>query len=578
VEERQSQERIDSTIEASRSSIESEAFSVERANSAVGSAPSLRLAVSINYMVHQIENPLCSCHSIPHPCHLKFECPSRAGHLPTKSRVGGSYTPAVLPTLMSEAESQLRLEASTSGLADRVPLVSARSLVSKGQRNFLIGLFLFLVLGLVLSVRITVTAILALFTLTYLVAVIYRIVLFLRSSRSDAVEIVTDEEALSVPERDLPSYTIMIAAYRESAVIEKLIEHVGQLDYPTERLEVLLLIEEDDDETLEALQNIDAGSQFKLVVVPPGEPRTKPKALNYGLTLARGDIVAVFDVEDTPDILQLRRSAVALARFGPEVACLQAKLSYGNADQNFITRSFTIEYVMWFSFFLPGLVSLHAPIPLGGTSNHFRRSALRALGGWDPFNVTEDCDLGVRMFREGYQTKVLESITLEEANSDFVNWVKQRSRWYKGYLQTFFIHLRSPVELTREMGWKGVFHLTAFVGATPILAVLNPLFWALTILWFIAHPAFLIEIFPAPVYYVGLCLWSFGNFALWYVTILVARHTARYGLIIAAILVPVYWIMMSVAAVKAGFQLVVTPSFWEKTVHGLAPRMESPAQ
>jgi cellulose synthase/poly-beta-1,6-N-acetylglucosamine synthase-like glycosyltransferase len=260
---------------------------------------------------------------------------------------------------------------------------------------------------------------------------------------------------------------------------------------------------------------------------------------------------------------------VALERFGPEVACLQAKLSYANARQNFITRSFTIEYAMWFSFFLPGLVSLNAPIPLGGTSNHFRRAALRALGGWDPFNVTEDCDLGVRMFREGYHVKVLESVTLEEANSDFVNWVKQRSRWYKGYLQTFLIHLRSPREVTEEMGRAGVMHLCAFVGATPVLAVLNPLFWGMTIIWFIAHPVFLIQIFPAPVYYIGLVLWSFGNFLLWYLTILTARDTSRDYLVFTAMLVPVYWVMMSIAAVKAMWQLVVTPSFWEKTAHGL---------
>jgi cellulose synthase/poly-beta-1,6-N-acetylglucosamine synthase-like glycosyltransferase len=173
------------------------------------------------------------------------------------------------------------------------------------------------------------------------------------------------------------------------------------------------------------------------------------------------------------------------------------------------------------------------------------------------------------MFREGYKTKILESITLEEANSDFVNWVKQRSRWYKGYLQTFLIHLRSPVELTREMGKTGVFHLSAFVGATPLLAVLNPFFWALTVVWFIAHPVFLLEIFPAPIYYIGLFLWSFGNFLLWYLTVLVARHEMRNGLFMAAVLVPLYWIMMSVAAVKALLQLVITPSFWEKTVHGL---------
>ncbi len=470
---------------------------------------------------------------------------------------------------MSEAETRLRLEASTSGLADRVPLVSARSLVSKGQRNLFLGLVILFVIGVVVSARVTFTALTAFFTLVYLVAVCYRIYLFIRSSRTDGLEVVTDEEALSVPEADLPLYTIMIPAYREASVMGKLIDNIARFDYPADRLEVLLLVEQDDDETLEVLRDIDPGPSFKLVVVPPGEPRTKPKALNFGLTMARGDVIAVYDVEDAPDVLQLRRAAVALARFGPEVACIQAKLSYANAHQNFITRSFTIEYTMWYSFFLPGLSSMHAPIPLGGTSNHFRRGALRTLGGWDPYNVTEDCDLGIRMFREGYDVKVLDSVTLEEANSDFVNWVKQRSRWYKGYLQTFLIHLRSPREVTREIHWKGVGHLCAFVGGTPILAVVNPIFWALTIVWFVAHPAFLLEIFPAPVYYVGLALWVFGNFALWYLTVLTARHIDQPGLVVAAMLVPAYWVMMSIAAVKAAWQLVVTPSFWEKTTHGL---------
>ena len=321
--------------------------------------------------------------------------------------------------------------------------------------------------------------------------------------------------------------------------------------------------------TLSALSTANAPSQFRLVLIPPAEPRTKPKALNFGLTLARGDIVAVYDVEDAPDILQLRRAAVTLARYGPEVGCVQAQLTYSNATQNIITRWFTIEYAMWFSFFLPGLSSMGAPIPLGGTSNHFRRSALRELGGWDPYNVTEDCDLGIRMFREHCQIKVLGSATLEEANSDFVNWVKQRSRWYKGYLQTFLIHLRSPRRLVKEIGAKGVLHLCAFVGATPILAALNPLFWLLTVIWFVGQPQFVKAIYPAPVYYVSLMLWVFGNFLMWYLTVLTARHIRPEGLMLAALLVPAYWVMMSVAALKAMWQLVITPSFWEKTTHGL---------
>ena len=227
------------------------------------------------------------------------------------------------PVTMGERETELRLDASVSGFADRVPLLSARSLVSRGQRNFFLGLLIFLVVGLLLNVRVTVTAILASFTLLYLVAVVYRAFLFTRSSKTNALEIVTDEEALSVPDSELPFYTVLLPAYNEASVINKLIENLARMDYPDGRLEVLLLVEADDEETLSALRSSNPPRQFKLVVIPPAEPRTKPKALNFGLTLARGDIVAVYDVEDKPDILQLRRAAVALGRYGPEVACVQ---------------------------------------------------------------------------------------------------------------------------------------------------------------------------------------------------------------------------------------------------------------
>jgi cellulose synthase/poly-beta-1,6-N-acetylglucosamine synthase-like glycosyltransferase len=362
---------------------------------------------------------------------------------------------------------------------------------------------------------------------------------------------------------------VLIPAYREPEVINHLISSIVRMDYPVNRLEVLVLVEADDDETIEAVRDADPGRQFKLVLVPPAEPRTKPKALNFGLTLARGELVAIYDAEDEPDPLQLRRAAVALRRLGPDVGCVQAKLSYSNPEQNLITKWFTIEYAMWFSFFLPGLATMHAPIPLGGTSNHFRRLALRSLGGWDPYNVTEDADLGIRMFREGYSVRVLESVTLEEANSDFVNWVKQRSRWYKGYLQTLFVHLRSPRELVREMGWAGVAHFVIFVGGTPVLAFLNPVFWVLTALWFVGHPAFIERVFPAPVYYLGLACWAFGNFMLGYLTLISCRITRRGEFLWAALLVPLYWVMMSAASIKAVVQLVGRPAFWEKTAHGL---------
>src|SRR5579864_904411 len=470
---------------------------------------------------------------------------------------------------MDEGEVGLRLEASISGLADRAPAVSVRRLLTGGQRALLLGFVAMIVAGSVVSVADTIMALGAVITLVYVVCVAYRIYLFVRSTRSDVCELVTDAEARAVPDSELPTYTVLVPAYHEAEVVRHLVANVGRLEYPADRLEILLLVEADDAETIDAIRDEDPGSQFQLVFVPPAEPRTKPKALNFGLTLARGELVAVYDAEDEPDPLQLRRAAVALRRLGPDVGCVQAKLSYSNPGQNLITRWFTIEYAMWFTFFLPGLASIGAPIPLGGTSNHFRRVVLRSLGGWDPYNVTEDADLGIRMAREGYQVRVLESFTMEEANSDFVNWVKQRSRWYKGYLQTFFVHLRLPRELRRELGWKGLAHFCVFVGGTPVLAFLNPLFWFMTAIWFVVHPAFIQQIFPAPVYYIGLICWAFGNFLLGYLTLLSCRITRRGELLWAALAVPLYWVMMSLAAAKASWQLVGSPTFWEKTVHGL---------
>jgi cellulose synthase/poly-beta-1,6-N-acetylglucosamine synthase-like glycosyltransferase len=195
------------------------------------------------------------------------------------------------------------------------------------------------------------------------------------------------------------------------------------------------------------------------------------------------------------------------------------------------------------------------------------------VGGWDPYNVTEDADLGLRLYRRGYTVGVLDSVTLEEANSDFVNWVKQRSRWYKGYLQTWLLHMRHPVELYRSLGFRGFAIFNLFVGGTPLLALLNPIFWTLGILWFTIEPAFIAALFPPATYYIGLGCWVLGNFFLLYAFLLTALAERRLSLVPAALLMPVYFVMMSLAAYKALLQLVITPSFWEKTTHGLTERM-----
>jgi cellulose synthase/poly-beta-1,6-N-acetylglucosamine synthase-like glycosyltransferase len=465
-----------------------------------------------------------------------------------------------------------RLEASVSWLAENRPDLSARTLLTRRQRIGLAGLAAVIVLAGIFDAVDTAIGVLSVLIAYYLAVVANRVWLFVRSRRALAVEVVSDAAARAYPADQLPTYTVLVPAYKEPEVIATLLANVERLDYPRDRLDVKLLLEADDEATIAAVTAADPGDHVDMVLVPPAEPRTKPKACNYALTFSSGDIVTIYDAEDQPDPLQLRRAAIALSRSGPETVCLQAELSFNNVDQNLLTRWFTLEYAMWFLLFLPGLVSAGGALPLGGTSNHFRRSALVELGGWDPYNVTEDADLGIRLARAGFRCGVLSSTTLEEANSDFINWVKQRSRWYKGYLQTALIHLRRPIQLWREVGWRGATQIVLFVLGTPMLAALNPFFWLMTVLWFAGHPHLIKELFPAPVFYVGTCCWIFGNFLICYLTILTCQFLRRYELLWAALLVPLYWVMMAIAAAKAFWQLFATPTFWEKTTHGLGHR------
>jgi cellulose synthase/poly-beta-1,6-N-acetylglucosamine synthase-like glycosyltransferase len=413
-------------------------------------------------------------------------------------------------------------------------------------------------------------AVIAVATCGYLAMLSYRVFLLRVTFEESAMERVTDDDARAAPDAALPVFTVMVPAFQEPEMMAPLVESLGRLEYPEHLLDIKLLLEEGDDATLQATLALDLPPTIEVVVVPRAEPTTKPKALNYGLCTARGAMVTIYDAEDHPEPLQLRRAAVAMGRLPETVACLQARLVYHNPMQNLLTRWFAGEYLLWFSGFLPGLVSIDAPLPLGGTSNHFRRQALDRTGGWDPFNVTEDADLGLRLHRAGYQVRVLDSVTYEEANSDVVNWVKQRSRWYKGYLQTWLVHMRHPRQLQRDLGWRGVLGFCLFVGGTPALAALNPVFWGLTLLWFLRRPAIVQELFPGPMLYLALISLVVGNLSVIYAGVVAIRQEDP-RLVSAAFLQPLYWVLMSVAAAKAVWQLVFRPSHWEKTTHGLSP-------
>jgi len=406
-------------------------------------------------------------------------------------------------------------------------------------------------------------------TALYLASLGFRVHAFWHGLRSPGSIEISDEMARSIADEDLPVYTILVPAYREPEVIGRLIASLVAIEYPPDRLDVKLLLEADDSATLEAAHAAGAPRHIKIVRVPVSQPRTKPKALNYGLQTARGQLITIYDAEDRPEPLQLRRAVVAFGALPKRVACLQAKLSYHNAGQNLLTRWFTAEYATWFSHLLPGLAERRMPLPLGGTSNHFRRAALESVGAWDAYNVTEDADLGIRLYRAGFMVDVLESTTLEEANSDFINWTKQRSRWYKGYLQTWLVHMRDPWRLWRELGPSGFLAFNLFIGGTPLLTLVSPLFWTLTTVWFVSHWTLIPALFPGWIYHLSLLSLVVGNLAFIYMGLVSARATGRPELVPSMILAPLYWTMMSLAAIKALIQLVAAPSFWEKTTHGL---------
>ena len=367
---------------------------------------------------------------------------------------------------------------------------------------------------------------------------------------------------------ELPTYTVLVPLYHEAPVVRDLIEALARLDYPAEKLDLKLLVEANDRETIDAVESIPPGHTAELVVVPHGHPKTKPKACNFGLLHARGDYVVIFDAEDRPEPDQLRK-AVRAFREGPaDLGCVQARLQYWNRAQNAITRLFTAEYAQRFDLLLPGLASAAAPIPLGGTSNHFSSSTLRALGSWDPFNVTEDADLGLRLTRLGLRTVIIDSTTYEEANSRAGSWIRQRSRWVKGWMQTWIVHMRQPSRVWREIGARNWMHCQFLLAGTFIPLLINPLLLGLLFVWALGGNEAVGM--PNSVCQAAALVLAAANLALIgrYLAALLRRgygSSAPY-----ALLAPIYWLLMSIGAWRALYQLVVCPSYWEKTPHGLA--------
>ncbi len=442
-------------------------------------------------------------------------------------------------------------------------------------QKLLLFLFLTLVLlGLFFQPFITLTLIIASLSALYFLDTLFNLYINLKSIYEVQEIHSKTKEIKALPNSKLPVYSILCPLYKEAHIIPQFLHSISKLDWPTSKLDVLLLLEEDDKESIEKVKKMNLPSYVRTVIVPDSQPKTKPKACNYGLAFAKGEYLVIYDAEDKPEKYQLKKAYLAFQKVGKNILCLQSKLNYYNASQNLLTRFFTAEYSLWFDVTLPGFQSIGTTIPLGGTSNHFRTADLKMLQGWDPFNVTEDADLGVRLFKEGYKTAIIDSVTLEEANSKVGNWLRQRSRWIKGYMQTYLVHNRDPYTFVKNKK-KHAFLFQLIIGGKIASIIINPFLWIATISYFTLYkyvgPA-IESFYPAPVFYMAVFSLVFGNFLYMYYYMIGVMKRREYSVLKYTLLIPVYWVLISMAGFIALYQLFFKPHYWEKTVHGLYTR------
>lgn len=482
--------------------------------------------------------------------------------------LGGYAEPQELLAAARAVHGNYLLREATLGLAGRFPAFSARWRLTARQAAALVtGGALTVAAGLLLP-----------FTVFWLLASLAGGLFFLSVV---ALRILGLLPRLGKPrpapppplaEADLPAYSVLVPLFRETAVLAQLVRGLSRLRYPAAQLDIKLLLEETDMPMRAAVAALSLPPQFEVIVVPAGRPQTKPRALAYALPFCRGELLTIYDAEDIPEPDQLLKAAHRFAAAPRELACLQAGLTFFNPAENWLTRQFTAEYAVLFGVLLPVLAEHRLPLPLGGTSNHFRMAALRQAGGWDPFNVTEDADLGLRLARLGYETATLDSLTYEEANTRLPNWMRQRARWLKGFLATWLVLMREPRRLLRELGPAGFWVAQTVTAGVFASVLLHPLCLLATVGLFLAGPSLPEGAGPGLIALAGLNLLVFvsGYATSFMLTRRALRQRGFTGWAGTLATLPFYWRLMSAAAWLALWQFIVHPFHWNKTQHGLS--------
>lgn len=479
-------------------------------------------------------------------------------------------TPNDIRWMIQETFGQDEIVYASERLEIEHPEFSAKTVFTKKQKTFFLALVGLVSLCIILKGLTWVSVALVIFVFSiYFFSYLCKTLLFSAAIKSETVDETLSNTVEALVDKELPIYSIIIPLYQEAGVIEQLLRSLSHLDYPKEKLDIKLILETDDHSTFNAIVEAKPSALYEIIKVPKSivkSPKTKPRACNYALPYCRGELLVIFDAEDVPDPNQLKAAVAQFQRSSNETICLQSRLTFFNFNENFITRMFTLEYAVWFDFFLPGLHKFKAPIPLGGTSNHFKLDELKKIGGWDAYNVTEDADLGLRIFQTGLHVEMLNSRTLEEAPTTISAWIKQRSRWIKGHTITYFIHMRSPIKLLKKMGLVNFLIFQMFFGVTQATFLISPILIIVSLTNFLG--------LGANIFWMN-SLTDASGFLLLFASathiIFALGGTVRqkkWSLIIFTILQPVYWLLHSVAAIRAFYQIFFDPHRWEKTTHG----------
>ena len=494
--------------------------------------------------------------TLPEIAHLLLRHPR------ARSRVAVA-PPSAIRAALTSANAERLTAAAITHLADRAPRFSARATVTSFQLLLIALASAGLAAAFYRAPHATGLVLNLLGVAFFLGVTMLRVVAARRLDRRQSVDL---PEAL---DEELPVYTILVPLYRETPrVVAELIAALDEIDWPRDRLDIKLLVEADDGPTRRAAEAFAGGPPYEVIAVPAIGPRTKPKALAFAQGMARGDFLTIYDAEDRPHPGQLREAYATFRLAGPEVACLQAPIVIDNRRASLVARLFAVEYSALFDGLLPALAEIGLPLPLGGTSNHFRRAFLDAVGGWDPFNVTEDADLGIRLARCGLRSATLTLPTYEEAPVAIGQWLGQRARWFKGWLQTWLVHTREPVRLARELGFRQLVGFNLVGIGMLISALIHPIFLS-TLVAVAISPRLLWDghFFDGLVIsanLVNLFAGYIGAAALAGRTLALRGHGED---AVALLGLPLYWLLMWVACVKAIIELVRRPHHWQKTTH-----------